>query len=211
MTYAARPCTPEPELKSWRTVNDPDVSVEIALFGKFVAAMTRSWAFVVVSDGVVIVVDEEALPLEDRSNPVTPDHSEMFMATALALESVTVTELTAGALSLYQISTRLLTPVRKPTGPFVHAPPESETEVTEAELPAAKTMMATSVFPDVDAGDKDVARLDVLDERFVIWRTNLAPPDVIVMVCVRTPSVLPTLSTAKNSTVVVALTLSGDV
>src|SRR5206468_5037356 len=64
-----------------------------------------------------------------RSNPVTPDHSEMFTATAFALESVTVTELTAGALSRYQISTRLLIPVRKPTGPFVHAPPESEAEL----------------------------------------------------------------------------------
>jgi len=204
MTYAARPCTPEPELKSRRAVNDADVSVETAPLGKFVAAMTRSWAFVVVSDGVVIVVDEEPLPLEDRSNPVTPDHSEMFTATALALESVTVTELTAGALSRYQISTRLLIPVRKPTGPFVHAPPESETEFTEAELPAAKTMMATSVFPDVDAGDKDVARLDALDEEFLIWPTKLAPPpDVIVMVCVCGDSALPTLSTAKNCTVVV--------
>jgi len=174
--------------------------------------MTRSWAFVVVTGGVVIVVDEEPLPFEDRSNPVTPDHSEMFTATAFALESVTVTELTAGALSRYQISTRLLIPVRKPTGPFVHAPPESETELTEAELPVAKAMMATSVFPDVDAGDKDVARLDALDERFVVWRTKLAPPpDVIVMVCVCTASVLPTLSTAKNFTVVVDETLSGDV
>ena len=29
MTYAARPCTPEPELKSWRLAKDPDVSVEV--------------------------------------------------------------------------------------------------------------------------------------------------------------------------------------
>jgi len=33
MTYAARPCTPEPELKSWRLAKDPDVSVEVAPLG----------------------------------------------------------------------------------------------------------------------------------------------------------------------------------
>jgi hypothetical protein len=48
---------------------------------------------------------------------------------------------------------RVLEPVWKPTGPFVHVPPaESVTPVIDFELPAASAMEATRASPAAVAG-----------------------------------------------------------
>src|SRR4051812_26764873 len=78
----------------------------------------------------------------------TPDHSVMLTATIFDAESVTVTPVIGGAPSRYQISIRLLAPLRKPTGPLVQATPvESTTVATLAELPAASAIDATMASP----------------------------------------------------------------
>ena len=95
----------------------------------------------------MIVVPEATPLLANLSSAVTPDHSDTLTASAFEADSVTVTELTDGAASRYQISTRLFVPLRNPTGPFSQlplGPAESFTVLTEAELPAASATTATS-------------------------------------------------------------------
>ena len=106
--------------------------------------------------GVEAVV-EDAFP-RDPCAPTglalaTPDHSETFADAAALAESVAVTRvMLAGAPARNQSSTRVFDPVRKPTGPFVHAPPaESDTAVMDFELPVATAIEATRVFPAADA------------------------------------------------------------
>jgi hypothetical protein len=82
-----------------------------------------------------------------------PDHSLTPTAADLAALRLTVTLVTVGAPTRYQISTRELMPVRYPTtGAADHVPPEeSLTVFTFAELPAARATTATSVSPGSEA------------------------------------------------------------
>jgi hypothetical protein len=124
-----------------------------------IAPITTSVALLVESEGVVTVVADAPFPPSEPSTAeagATPDHSVTFTAADFAADNVAVTLVTDDAATRYQISTRLFTPVRKPTGPFVHVPPaESVTLVTDAELPAANATTATKAFPEVE-GDVNV-------------------------------------------------------
>ena len=148
-----------------------------------IAPSTRSVAFDVVNgDGVVTVVADAPLPPSDPSTAAgntvaTPDHSDTFTAADFAADNVTVTLVTDDAPSRYQISTREFVPLRKPTGPFVHAPePESVTLNTDAELPAAIATDATSAFPDADGAFSVAAKVAVLPLAGFCCTNPIAPP-----------------------------------
>ncbi len=117
--------------------------------------MTSSLGFAVVMEGVEAAVDEEFPAPPERSRaPVaaTPLHSDTLALARSGAESVTVALATGAAPVLYQSSTRVLEPGRRPTAPRVHPfPAESLTDETEVVVPACTAIAATRVLPAVDA------------------------------------------------------------
>src|SRR5918992_3366272 len=154
MRYAARPLTVE-VVKSSSGVKSAVARADTAERGKLIPPTTRSPGLEVVTDGVDAVV-AEALPWPaDASRApaaATPLHSERLALARSAADRCTVTPATGAAPVLYQISTLVLDPASRPTGPLRHVlPAESLTDATEVVVPACTAIVATSVLPVADA------------------------------------------------------------
>src|SRR2546426_1840963 len=150
--------------------------------------MTRSIGLVVVRLGVEMLAADVPLPLADASGApadATPDHSDTFIAADFDADSVAVTLVADGPPRRYQISMRVLVPLRTRTGPLTHDPlAESVTERTEAELPAATAISATSVSPAVDADWSGATRLVPVPPFATCCTSEIAPGGETVTVTV---------------------------